>query len=40
VLVTPSLSKVSPAPISNIVGNLSDTNSVLAALGLNAGAMK
>jgi circadian clock protein KaiB len=40
VLVTPSLAKVSPAPISNIIGNLSDTNSVLAALGLNAGAMK
>jgi circadian clock protein KaiB len=37
VLVTPSLAKVSPAPVSNIIGNLSDTGSVLAALGLNAG---
>jgi circadian clock protein KaiB len=36
VLVTPSLAKVSPAPISNVIGNLSDTVSVLAALGLNA----
>jgi circadian clock protein KaiB len=34
VLVTPSLAKVSPAPASNIIGNLSDTGSVLAALGL------
>jgi circadian clock protein KaiB len=39
VLVTPSLAKVSPAPSSNIIGNLSDTGSVLAALGLNAAAM-
>jgi circadian clock protein KaiB len=38
VLVTPSLAKVSPAPVSNIIGNLSDTGSVLAALGLNAAA--
>lgn len=38
VLVTPSLAKLSPAPISNIIGNLSDTGSVLAALGLNAAA--
>jgi circadian clock protein KaiB len=36
VLVTPSLAKVSPAPSANIIGNLSDTGSVLAALGLNA----
>jgi circadian clock protein KaiB len=34
VIVTPSLAKVSPAPASNIVGNLSDRGSVLAALGL------
>ena len=37
VLVTPSLSKVSPAPASQVIGNLSDTGSVLAALGLHAG---
>jgi circadian clock protein KaiB len=36
IVVTPSLAKVSPAPISNVIGNLSDTGSVLAALGLNA----
>lgn len=36
VLVTPSLAKISPAPASNIIGNLSDTGSVLAALGLRA----
>ena len=36
VLVTPSLAKVSPAPISNVIGNLSDTRSVLAALGVPA----
>jgi len=36
VLVTPSLAKVSPAPASNVIGNLSDTGSVLAALGLHA----
>jgi circadian clock protein KaiB len=40
VLVTPSLTKVSPAPASNIIGNLSDTHSVLAALGLPAGKME
>jgi len=34
VLVTPSLAKVSPAPSANVIGNLSDTRSVLAALGL------
>ena len=38
ILVTPSLAKVSPAPASNVIGNLSDTRSVLAALGLPAGA--
>ncbi len=37
VLVTPSLAKVSPAPTSKVIGNLSDTHSVLAALGLPAG---
>ncbi len=39
VVVTPSLAKVSPAPVSNVIGNLSDTGSVLAALGLHAGAL-
>jgi circadian clock protein KaiB len=34
VLVTPSLAKISPSPGANIIGNLSDTGSVLAALGL------
>ena len=34
VLVTPSLTKVSPLPAANIVGNLSDTSKVLLALGL------
>jgi circadian clock protein KaiB len=37
VVVTPSLAKVSPAPTSTVIGNLSDTGSVLAALGLHAG---
>jgi circadian clock protein KaiB len=37
VLVTPSLAKVSPAPASNVIGNLSDTRSVLAALGFPPG---
>jgi circadian clock protein KaiB len=36
ILVTPSLAKMSPAPAANVIGNLSDTGSVLAALGLNA----
>ena len=40
VVVTPSLAKVSPGPASNVIGNLSDTGSVLAALGLHAGAME
>ena len=34
VLVTPSLNKISPSPVSMIVGNLSDTSSVLRALGI------
>jgi circadian clock protein KaiB len=38
VLVTPSLAKMSPSPASMVIGNLSDTDSVLAALGLGAGA--
>lgn len=37
VLVTPSLTKVSPGPAASIIGNLSDTGSVLAALGVRAG---
>lgn len=34
VLVTPSLSKVSPRPGAQVIGNLSDKRSVLLALGL------
>ena len=34
ILVTPSLAKVSPAPGAHVIGNLSDTGSVLAALGV------
>ena len=34
ILVTPILTKVSPLPGANVIGNLSDTSSVLAALGL------
>ena len=34
VLVTPSLSKLSPLPAANVVGNLSDKAKVLLALGL------
>jgi circadian clock protein KaiB len=34
ILVTPSLAKLSPSPGANVIGNLSDTSSVLAALGL------
>ena len=34
VLVTPSLAKVSPAPVANVVGNISDRSSVLLALGI------
>jgi circadian clock protein KaiB len=40
VLVTPSLAKVSPAPVSSVIGNLSDAGSVLAALGLHAGGIQ
>lgn len=36
ILVTPSLTKISPSPGANIIGNLSDTGSVLAAFGLGA----
>jgi hypothetical protein len=39
VVVTPTLAKLSPGPASNVIGNLSDTASVLAGLGLHAGAM-
>jgi circadian clock protein KaiB len=34
VLVTPSLTKLSPQPAAQVVGNLSDTKRVLLALGL------
>lgn len=34
IIVTPSLTKISPSPLARIVGNLSDTSSVLHALGL------
>lgn len=34
ILVTPSLTKISPSPLAKIVGNLSDTGSVLHALGI------
>jgi circadian clock protein KaiB len=34
ILVTPSLTKISPSPSAKIVGNLSDTGSVLHALGI------
>jgi len=34
ILVTPSLAKLSPAPSAKIVGNLSDRQSVLQALGI------
>lgn len=36
VLVTPSLTKVSPTPAAQIMGNLSDKRQVLLALGLKA----
>lgn len=39
IVVTPSLSKVSPSPARRIVGNLSDKGSVLRALGI-AGAIR
>jgi circadian clock protein KaiB len=34
VLVTPSLTKLSPQPVAQVVGNLSDRKRVLIALGL------
>jgi circadian clock protein KaiB len=34
VLVTPSLTKLSPQPVAQVVGNLSDKKQVLIALGL------
>lgn len=34
VLVTPSLNKLSPQPVAQLVGNLSDKKRVLLALGL------
>lgn len=34
ILVTPSLAKISPSPVARIIGNLSNTASVLLALGL------
>jgi len=34
ILVTPSLTKMSPLPAAKIVGNLSDKSSVLHALGI------
>ena len=34
IVVTPSLTKVSPSPVAKIVGNLSDKSSVLHALGI------
>jgi circadian clock protein KaiB len=36
VLVTPSLTKLAPSPGADVIGNLSDTASVVAALGLRA----
>jgi circadian clock protein KaiB len=37
VIVTPNLAKLSPKPASSVIGNLGDTDSVLAALGLHPG---
>jgi len=34
ILVTPSLTKLSPSPAAKIVGNLSDKSSVMRALGI------
>lgn len=34
VLVTPSLAKVAPSPVTRVIGNLSDKASVLRALGV------
>ena len=36
ILVTPSLTKISPSPAAKIVGNLSDKGNVLHALGIEA----
>lgn len=38
VLVTPSLAKLSPLPATSVIGNLSDKNKVLLALGLKSAA--
>ena len=37
VIVTPNLAKLSPGTPSSVIGNLCDTDTVLAALGLQAG---
>jgi circadian clock protein KaiB len=34
ILVTPSLAKLAPTPAAHVIGNLGDTSSVLAALGV------
>ena len=34
IIVTPTLLKLSPPPILRVIGNLSDTNQVLTALGV------
>lgn len=34
ILVTPSLAKMSPSPVTRVIGNLSDKASVLRALGI------
>jgi circadian clock protein KaiB len=34
IVVTPSLAKLSPLPVATVVGNLSDKNGVLRALGI------
>lgn len=34
IVVTPSLAKLSPSPATKVIGNLSDTVSVLRALGI------
>jgi circadian clock protein KaiB len=36
VFLTPALVKLAPSPVRNIVGTLSNTNTVLLALGLDA----
>lgn len=37
VIVTPNLAKLSPGAAVSVIGNLGDTDTVLAALGLDAG---